>query len=369
MIERSLTNNINVIYQPIDGHPFCGIEIWIHFGAADDPIGRSGIAHFLEHLLYCSLDEINPYLCYNRSASTSKDRIRFGGTFGCEHAVEIVNKIIDSIFNFEIAAYHFEFQKQKVLHEINYLVKAPILEYVDFFEKKATNPLYGYSKSTFGLAADVESIDYQFAKKYWQTNLYKGITISLTGNLDIDKIYRHVERKIEYKCILGKSDVTNIDRADITVDACHSGKMFVYDVGCVNKFDVLTTFDYLMFSLRDYPIIVKNFDYKQCRAICVYIPDDCEYYFQYNQITNGLNIEKQFQNICEYRRDSFKDILYTPATLAKFNLEDTYFFEGNTLITRMRKIHEFTIDQLMGNITRILSMPRVIISSVNNKSI
>lgn len=363
MTERILMNNISVIYEPIYNQPFCGIEIWFHFGAASDPIGLSGMAHLLEHLLYSSLDEIDPYLCYNRSASTSKDRIRLGGVFGDRHAVDIVKKIFENILEFNIGEYQFAFQKEKVLYEIKHLQKAPILEFIDFFEGTVFDSRYGYEKSTFGSVDGVESIECRFAQQYWKDNLCNGITISLTGSINIEKVYYYIEEIIKYKFNIGKSDIFSIKKNCLFVDSHYGGKMFVYDVGNINKLDVLTTMSYLLFSLRNYPIAVKNIEYKKCRAICVYISDDKECFAKFNNIIDGSDGERLFKDICGYQIDCFNNILHTPMALAKYNLENVYFDDEASAAILLNKMFNLSVEQVLKSIKKIMFEPKVIISA------
>lgn len=48
----SLDNGLEVIVIPIHRAPVVNHMIWYRVGAADDPRGKSGLAHFLEHLMF-----------------------------------------------------------------------------------------------------------------------------------------------------------------------------------------------------------------------------------------------------------------------------------------------------------------------------
>ena len=49
---RKLENGLNVVAIPDRRAPVVTHMIWYHVGAADEPPGKSGIAHYLEHLLF-----------------------------------------------------------------------------------------------------------------------------------------------------------------------------------------------------------------------------------------------------------------------------------------------------------------------------
>src|SRR6476646_8660487 len=52
--EFLLQNGLRVVVVPDHRVPVVAHMIWYRAGAADDPAGKSGIAHFLEHLMFKS---------------------------------------------------------------------------------------------------------------------------------------------------------------------------------------------------------------------------------------------------------------------------------------------------------------------------
>lgn len=54
----ALTNGLQIVVVPDHRVPVVTHMIWYRVGAADDPEGRSGLAHFLEHLMFKSTDRI-----------------------------------------------------------------------------------------------------------------------------------------------------------------------------------------------------------------------------------------------------------------------------------------------------------------------
>src|SRR6266404_516105 len=53
-----LTNGMEVVVIPDHRVPVVTHMVWYRAGAADDPWGTSGIAHFLEHLMFKSTKKI-----------------------------------------------------------------------------------------------------------------------------------------------------------------------------------------------------------------------------------------------------------------------------------------------------------------------
>lgn len=56
--EFKLSNGMDVVVIPDHRAPVVTHMVWYKVGAADEPKGVSGIAHFLEHLMFKSTDKI-----------------------------------------------------------------------------------------------------------------------------------------------------------------------------------------------------------------------------------------------------------------------------------------------------------------------
>ncbi len=54
----TLSNGLTVVVIPDHRAPVVTHMVWYKIGAADEPKGKSGIAHFLEHLMFKSTDKI-----------------------------------------------------------------------------------------------------------------------------------------------------------------------------------------------------------------------------------------------------------------------------------------------------------------------
>ncbi|MGQ9366962.1 M16 family metallopeptidase [Azospirillum sp. ST 5-10] len=56
----TLSNGMRVVVVTNSRVPVVTHMVWYRVGAADDPLGQSGIAHFLEHLMFKGTDELAP---------------------------------------------------------------------------------------------------------------------------------------------------------------------------------------------------------------------------------------------------------------------------------------------------------------------
>lgn len=337
-------NNIDIIYQPLDSVYFCGMELWFHFGAANDPKGMNGIAHFIEHLMCSAIHKIDPYLSLNMSASTSKDRIRIGGTIGTRHADDVFERVLKALLALNIDDFYYDFQKQKVIYEILYLNKAPILEYIETFESTVMK-VNGYEQSTFGLQDDIENIKYSTIKEYFTNNLHCGLTISLVGNFDIKRIIRHLETTISTRCESPNSQLFTLEHKDYFRAGNHNGIMLIYDASKICRHHITIINDYLTFALNDLPILIKSIDYKNYQTICVYIPDNISYFNQFVHKISDIDINTYFSIIREYQIDCLFKTKNSVDKYARFNIDNYYYKEKDSVEKRIARIEKLTPNQ------------------------
>ena len=52
IVDFRLDNGLSVVVIPDHRAPVVTHMVWYRNGSADDPLGKSGIAHFLEHLMF-----------------------------------------------------------------------------------------------------------------------------------------------------------------------------------------------------------------------------------------------------------------------------------------------------------------------------
>ena len=45
-------NGLNLLHQPDHGAPLLSFQTWVNVGSADEKPGKTGIAHFFEHLMF-----------------------------------------------------------------------------------------------------------------------------------------------------------------------------------------------------------------------------------------------------------------------------------------------------------------------------
>ena len=89
----ALDNGLDVVVIPDHRVPVVTHMVWYRNGSADDPLGRSGIAHFLEHLMFKGTEahpagefsQVVSALGGQENAFTSFDYTAYFQRVACEH--------------------------------------------------------------------------------------------------------------------------------------------------------------------------------------------------------------------------------------------------------------------------------------------
>ncbi len=103
----TLGNGMQVVLIPNDRAPVVTHMLWIKAGAADEPPGKSGIAHFLEHLMFKGTPEIGPgefskrvrSLGGNDNAFTSQDATAYFQTIARDRLRTVMKMEADRFMN------------------------------------------------------------------------------------------------------------------------------------------------------------------------------------------------------------------------------------------------------------------------------
>lgn len=121
----TLDNGLEVIIIPNDRAPVVTSMVWYKVGAADEPHGLSGMAHYFEHLMFKGTETLAPgefsrivkKLGGNDNAFTSQDYTAYFQTIAVEHLDEMLKMEADRMVNLKVPEEHFVSEKKVVLEE------------------------------------------------------------------------------------------------------------------------------------------------------------------------------------------------------------------------------------------------------------
>jgi zinc protease len=121
----TLDNGLQVVVIPDHRTPAVSHMIWYRAGAAEDPPGTSGIAHFLEHLLFKGT-KAHPAgefeariraIGGNQNASTSNDYTEYHQSVSREHLGLVMEYEADRMVNVDISEEAVRTEREVILEE------------------------------------------------------------------------------------------------------------------------------------------------------------------------------------------------------------------------------------------------------------
>jgi predicted Zn-dependent peptidase len=121
-----LNNGLTVIHQRISATPVVALDVWVKAGATLEPDSWSGMAHFLEHMIFKGTDAIAPgefdRVVENRggiaNAATSHDYAHFFVTAAADYLAETAQPLAELLLRAAIPDSEFDRERDVVLEEI-----------------------------------------------------------------------------------------------------------------------------------------------------------------------------------------------------------------------------------------------------------
>ena len=121
-----LENGLTLIHQEIAATPVVVADVWVRAGAVTEPAAWSGMAHFLEHMIFKGTDQLLPgvfdYAIETQggmtNAATSHDYAHYYVTIAADMLPHTLPYLADLLLHAAIPADEFGRERQVVLEEI-----------------------------------------------------------------------------------------------------------------------------------------------------------------------------------------------------------------------------------------------------------
>ncbi|MBK9423310.1 MAG: insulinase family protein [Bacteroidetes bacterium] len=247
-----LSSGIRIVYSENPSHvSHCGLMVGA--GSRDEKLGKEGLAHFIEHVLFKGTEKRKAYQVLNRleivggelNAYTTKEETCVHASFMNPHFERAVELIADIFFHSQFPEKEIEKEKEVVIDEINSYMDNPMEQIYDDFEcqvfrnQPLGNPILGTHDS-------VRSFTRKDILKFIQQNYTNDrIVFSYTGNISFEKVKAAAEKYFGNEgshkkhvsiAIKSKSKITHVTETRKTIQAhyiagckaysCHSSKRF-----------------------------------------------------------------------------------------------------------------------------------------------
>ncbi len=176
VVQDRLENGLEIVVIPDHRAPVVTHMVWYRNGSADDPAGKSGIAHFLEHLMFKGT-HANPAghftnivsdLGGQENAFTSNDFTAYFQRIAKEHLAVCMSYEADRMKNLVLTDEVVAPERDVVLEERRMRTDSDPGEILDEALQAAVYTSHPYGKPVIGWNHEIETLDRADAFNYYE---------------------------------------------------------------------------------------------------------------------------------------------------------------------------------------------------------
>jgi zinc protease len=198
-----LPNGLLVVVIENRRAPIVGHMLWVKAGSADDPYGKSGLAHYLEHLMFKGTKKF-PEGEYSRriarvggieNAFTTADHTAYHALVAKEHLPMLMELEADRFANLIIDEKSAKPELQVVLDERRQRVDSDPFAPFSHAVAAMTFPHHPYGTPVIGWQEEIESFTASDARQFFRTwyNPANAVVI-ITGDIGADEVFELARR-------------------------------------------------------------------------------------------------------------------------------------------------------------------------------
>ena len=198
-----LSNGMQVVVVEDHRAPVLQHMVWYKAGSADEPLGESGVAHFLEHLLFKATDtlesgELSATVAANGgrdNAFTSYDYTGYFQRVAADRLELMMRMEADRMLNIRLTERDIKTERDVILEERNQRVENnPSALFSE--QKSAAQYLnHRYGVPVIGWRHEMESLDLDDAMSFYSTYYAPNNAILVvSGDVDPDEVHRLAEQ-------------------------------------------------------------------------------------------------------------------------------------------------------------------------------
>ena len=199
----SLSNGLKVVILENKRAPVVAQMIWYDFGSGVESKGKSGLAHFMEHLMFKGTKKFpeNYYSDFlsriggSENAFTSYDYTAYYQIFPSSEIAKVLSMEADRMTNLTLSKKNVEVEKQVILEERFQRIESDPSAKLDESMRSILFPNNYYGRPIIGWKHEIEKLKIddviEFYKKYYIPN---NATLVLSGDVDFDKAKKLVKK-------------------------------------------------------------------------------------------------------------------------------------------------------------------------------
>ena len=209
-----LKNGMEVVVIENNRAPVVAQMIWYNFGSGIEETGKSGLAHFMEHLMFKGTRKFpdNYYSNYiskiggSENAFTSYDYTAYYQVFPKSELKKIMKMEADRMTNLTLTEENVEIEKRVILEERFQRIESDPSSKLDESMRSILFPNHYYGRPIIGWRHEIEGLTYDDVLSFYKKN-YKpnNAVLVLSGDVDLEKA-KKLSKKYFGKIRKGKKE-------------------------------------------------------------------------------------------------------------------------------------------------------------------
>ena len=198
-----LKNGLQVIVIENSRAPVVSQMIWYNVGSIDEKFGKSGLAHFLEHLMFKGTKKYpsgyySKYISKNggtENAFTSFDYTAYYQIVPTEHLEKIVELEADRMTNLTLTDEQVETEKKVILEERYQRIDSKPSAILDESIRKSLFPNHTYGTPIIGWEHEIKALTIDDVRKFYNDYYNpKNAILIFSGDVSLKKAKEYSEK-------------------------------------------------------------------------------------------------------------------------------------------------------------------------------
>ena len=209
-----LKNGMEVVVIENKRAPVIAQMIWYNFGSGIEKSGKSGLAHFMEHLMFKGTRKLpdNYYSNFiskiggSENALTSYDYTAYYQVFPKSELKKMMKMEADRMTNLTLTQENVEIEKRVILEERFQRIESDPSSKLDESMRSILFPNHYYGRPIIGWRHEIEGLTYEDVLSFYKEN-YKpnNAILVLSGDVDLEKA-KKLSKKYFGKIRKGKQE-------------------------------------------------------------------------------------------------------------------------------------------------------------------
>ncbi len=200
-----LANGLTVIHQHLPATPVVMVDVWVRAGAIAEPDEWSGMAHFLEHMIFkgtptlapCVFDSVIESRGGVANAATSHDYAHFFITTAAQYLGDTLPPLADLLLHAAIPDEEFFRERDVVLEEIRSCYDSPDWQGFQALSESVYQR-HPYGRSVLGTEAQLMTFSPQQMRDFHSTHYQpENMTVVIVGGVEQETALNLVNQSFE----------------------------------------------------------------------------------------------------------------------------------------------------------------------------